>query len=90
MKFPGPDVALFTNITTGFWLEAEFNSTLASGFVFETVSSGIHAFGRKVNNFSVLAMYCEDIIAAPVAVWFFGRGLPGQAGSAKKSVTISV
>jgi len=39
MKFPGADVALFTNINTGFWLEAEFNSAFANGFVFETVNS---------------------------------------------------
>ena len=84
MKFPGADVALFTNITTGFWLEAEFNSTLAYGFVFETVSSGIHAFGSKVNNFSVLAMYYGDIIAAPVVVGFLTVTCPAWLAAPKK------
>ena len=84
MKFPGPDVALFTNITTGFWLEAEFDSAFAYVFVFETVSSGIHAFGSKVNNYSDLAMYYGDIIAAPVVVGFLTVACPAWLAAPKK------
>jgi len=83
-----PDLALFTNITTFFWLETEYNPTptLAYGFSFGPTNAGIHTIGGKGSNLSALAVYDGDISAMPVpaAVWLFGSGLLGLVGMTRR------
>jgi len=84
-----PDLALFTNITNFYWLDTEVNSTLAYSFSFGPTNAGIHTFGGKGSNLSVLAVYDGDISAVPVpaAVWLFGSGLLGLIGIARRKKT---
>jgi len=81
-----PNLAFFTNIDTGFWLETGFNSTLAYAFFFGNVNSGIQTFGGMGSNLSALAVYDGDISAVPVpaAIWLFVSGFLGLFGVAKR------
>lgn len=82
-----PDVDLFTDIQTFFWLETALNDTLSYGFSFGPANAGIQTFGgTATSNLSVLAVHDGDIDAVPVpaATWLFGFGLIGLIGVARR------